>query len=149
MILVIKILHGARRERERERKGEGSVEGCRLIKFLGVTSNDRIIRVLKYTLCITQRFAMIIIVPADCRRIIIPYHRPISCISFCTCIYFLFHRGKDRFLFVALYGNVWMEFRRNFVVIYPWIEMKSNVTFEGVTGSRVKCFVSSNCLCVS
>lgn len=41
MILVIKILHGARREKERER-------GCRLIKFLGVTSNDRIIRVLKH-----------------------------------------------------------------------------------------------------
>lgn len=111
MILVIKILHGARRERERERKGEGSVEGCRLIKFLGVTSNDRIIRVLKYTLCITQRFAMIIIVPADCRRIIIPYHRPISCISFCTCIYFLFHR-------IDFYSWPYMEtYGRNFVAI--------------------------------
>lgn len=33
---------------EKEREGEGLVEGRRLIKFLGVTSNDRIIRVLKY-----------------------------------------------------------------------------------------------------
>lgn len=33
---------------EKEREGEGLVEGRRLIKFLGVTSNDWIIRVLKY-----------------------------------------------------------------------------------------------------
>lgn len=55
----------------------------------------------------------------------------------------------DRFLFEALYRRACALNRHAILlVIYPAfeIEMKSNVPFDGVTGSRVKCFVRSPCL---
>lgn len=113
-----------------------------MIKFLGVTSNDRIIRVLKHALRYrssdTRRFAMIIIVPliADelSLRSIAPFH------VFSFYVYYIQGARIDFYSWPYIETCV-VETTRNFVVIYPWIEMKSNVTFEGVTGSRVKRFV--------